>query len=527
MDSDPGTQAGPRRRRPAASRSPCARSGRSRSSSGCSGFSMPLCSSSPSCSVGASSRTIILANATGQPFVLGDFITHIGNFVSPDIAVWNTFFALIQLFIGVGLLFRRTVRPALAVSFLWVLGVWVSARAWACSSPARRRPSPVPRARCSCTGCSVSWPGPGRHGAGSAGATVPPASPRRPPPRASGARSRRWPCGPATGRCPPSCSCFLPTAPRTSTQSAIAGMADEHARLVRPLPRRRREPVLDERGPRRPGSWPPSRSSSGLGPLRGAAARLVPRRRRAPFLLDVDCRPGSRRRRLHWLGYGPEHRAARDPAGGGHGAYRHCVEGGLALARRRGPAAESGGGPPRHRRPRGRAGPQRQLSRAGDDRVVEQRHERHGHGREQHVGSGSSSQSATVSTCVPHQTGLKISGLDLANTPIHDHERQQRHGHERRRRQRGGRLQHDDAQLALHRTRPRPGRGEHPAGGWQQRAERHPHGGERLRAEPDGGRRDRRPAVRAGDQRAVSATPRRRRPWRPGTFPRRRPTTRS
>ncbi len=67
----------------------------------------------------------ILANASGQPFVLGDFITHIGNFVSPDIAVWNTFFALIQLFIGVGLLFRRSVRSALAVSFVWVLGVWV------------------------------------------------------------------------------------------------------------------------------------------------------------------------------------------------------------------------------------------------------------------------------------------------------------------------------------------------------------------------------------------------------------------
>ena len=45
--------------------------------------------------------------------------------MAPDIAVWNTFFALIQLFIGVGLLFRRTVRPALAVSFAWVLGVWV------------------------------------------------------------------------------------------------------------------------------------------------------------------------------------------------------------------------------------------------------------------------------------------------------------------------------------------------------------------------------------------------------------------
>ncbi len=66
----------------------------------------------------------ILANAAGQPFVLSDFITHIGNFLSPDVAVWNSFFALLQLFIGVGLLFRRWVRPALAVSFVWVLGVW-------------------------------------------------------------------------------------------------------------------------------------------------------------------------------------------------------------------------------------------------------------------------------------------------------------------------------------------------------------------------------------------------------------------
>ncbi len=69
--------------------------------------------------------TFVLGNATRQPFVLGDLITHIGNFLAPDIAVWNTFFALIQLFIGVGLLFRRTVRPALVVSFAWALGVWV------------------------------------------------------------------------------------------------------------------------------------------------------------------------------------------------------------------------------------------------------------------------------------------------------------------------------------------------------------------------------------------------------------------
>ncbi len=75
--------------------------------------------------------TFILGNATGQPFVVADLITHVGNFVSPDIAVWNTFFALIQLFIGVGLLFRRTVRPALALSFAWRSASGSSARAWA------------------------------------------------------------------------------------------------------------------------------------------------------------------------------------------------------------------------------------------------------------------------------------------------------------------------------------------------------------------------------------------------------------
>ncbi len=68
--------------------------------------------------------SFILPNAQGQPFVVGDLITHIGNFLAPDVAVWNTFFALIQLAIGVGLLFRRTAKPALAVSFAWVLGVW-------------------------------------------------------------------------------------------------------------------------------------------------------------------------------------------------------------------------------------------------------------------------------------------------------------------------------------------------------------------------------------------------------------------
>ena len=68
--------------------------------------------------------TYLLNNAHNQPDMVRWIITNVGNFVGPHVAVWNTFFALIQVAIGLGLLFRRTVRPALAVSFFWVLGVW-------------------------------------------------------------------------------------------------------------------------------------------------------------------------------------------------------------------------------------------------------------------------------------------------------------------------------------------------------------------------------------------------------------------
>jgi hypothetical protein len=69
--------------------------------------------------------SFILANTSGQPTVVAWLIRNVGHFLEPHVAVWNTLFALIQLFIGVGLLFRRTARPALAVSFAWVLGVWL------------------------------------------------------------------------------------------------------------------------------------------------------------------------------------------------------------------------------------------------------------------------------------------------------------------------------------------------------------------------------------------------------------------
>ena len=64
-------------------------------------------------------------NAMYQPHVLGELIITMARFLAPHAAAWNAAFATIQLAIGTGLLWRRTVRLALAVSFAWVLGVWV------------------------------------------------------------------------------------------------------------------------------------------------------------------------------------------------------------------------------------------------------------------------------------------------------------------------------------------------------------------------------------------------------------------
>lgn len=46
------------------------------------------------------------------------------SLMAGHINIWNTLFALIQLAIGAGLLFRRSRKAALAVSFIWALSVW-------------------------------------------------------------------------------------------------------------------------------------------------------------------------------------------------------------------------------------------------------------------------------------------------------------------------------------------------------------------------------------------------------------------
>lgn len=67
---------------------------------------------------------MIDAGAAGQPAWLHASILFSTGIAGPDLAVFNTLFALTQVAIGLGLLHRRTVRPALILSIGWALVVW-------------------------------------------------------------------------------------------------------------------------------------------------------------------------------------------------------------------------------------------------------------------------------------------------------------------------------------------------------------------------------------------------------------------
>ncbi|HEX3840039.1 MAG TPA: hypothetical protein VHU85_04525 [Acidimicrobiales bacterium] len=67
---------------------------------------------------------VIAPNASDQPSAIASSVSHMANFLSRDVALWNTVFGLSQLAIGIGLLRRRTVKVALAASIAWAAGVW-------------------------------------------------------------------------------------------------------------------------------------------------------------------------------------------------------------------------------------------------------------------------------------------------------------------------------------------------------------------------------------------------------------------
>lgn len=67
---------------------------------------------------------VIEATAFMQPSWAGRPITWAAHIAAGDPGLWNTLFALVQCAIGLGLIYRRTVMPALAASFAWAFVVW-------------------------------------------------------------------------------------------------------------------------------------------------------------------------------------------------------------------------------------------------------------------------------------------------------------------------------------------------------------------------------------------------------------------
>jgi hypothetical protein len=60
----------------------------------------------------------------GQPSWLASSMRWSSHIAAGNLDLYNTLFALTQVLIGLGLLYRRTVKPALMVSFGWALVVW-------------------------------------------------------------------------------------------------------------------------------------------------------------------------------------------------------------------------------------------------------------------------------------------------------------------------------------------------------------------------------------------------------------------
>lgn len=69
---------------------------------------------------------VIDPSAAGQPGVIGNPITWFGHLIRPDQAAFVVLAVLGELSIGVGLLVRRTAKPALLLSFAWALNVWLT-----------------------------------------------------------------------------------------------------------------------------------------------------------------------------------------------------------------------------------------------------------------------------------------------------------------------------------------------------------------------------------------------------------------
>ena len=68
--------------------------------------------------------SLLLGLTAGQPRWVASSVTWGANTAGGNLSVYNTLFALVQVAIGLGLLYRPAVKPALVLSFAWALFVW-------------------------------------------------------------------------------------------------------------------------------------------------------------------------------------------------------------------------------------------------------------------------------------------------------------------------------------------------------------------------------------------------------------------
>ena len=68
---------------------------------------------------------VVVPAASGQPGWVAWPVLHSAHLIAHHVIVADLVFALVQLALGIGLLFRRTARRALIASVAWALGVWV------------------------------------------------------------------------------------------------------------------------------------------------------------------------------------------------------------------------------------------------------------------------------------------------------------------------------------------------------------------------------------------------------------------
>jgi hypothetical protein len=68
---------------------------------------------------------VIRPMAVGQPSLVASTINHTADLLSHGTTSWVALFGVIEIAIGVGLFFRRAVKPALVASFIWGAGIYL------------------------------------------------------------------------------------------------------------------------------------------------------------------------------------------------------------------------------------------------------------------------------------------------------------------------------------------------------------------------------------------------------------------